>query len=470
MGKPSDKKKRTPKSVAAAKKQTKSGKQHTFEPFSHRIARLKIDPVRRSGHRAINDEDLVNNDSYFKAALEKWRELNLSEHFCFFIKEVELLCDSLPQLLHHEDFVVDTLIKYLQNGTVVSLEPLLDLVVHLAHDLGSKFESHFARTVEVINRIAGSIPEFEAIEWSFNCLAWLFKYLSKLLVLDLRPLFDLMAPLIGKKRQKEFVMRFAAEAFSFLIRRAAVSYHKNKRPVQKIVKHILQSLHKEDQEEPSQPYLEALATLFGEAISGVNGEISANGEFIFHELLTEALKLHETSPTSAKTAYVLVYYVLESLAATLQHQSLAQLLEVIIHNSRYIDADFVPHKEDGSLPTIDNKITCQRASVCTELLLLPVATNHGKAIQDWKSILDLIDGFVNSAIATPRILEAAPQILALLVASHYNAPTDIAIKYTKVFSTITRQPWRPYFLGVCEIYAELDCTRFMTFLGSEFKR
>lgn len=470
MGRPTDTKKRTPKSVAVTKNQTKSGKQHTFEPFSQLIARLKIDPVRRSGHRPINDEDLESNDSYFKAALEKWRELNLSEHFCFFIKEVELFCDSLPQLLHHEDFVVDTLIKYLQNGTVVSLEPLLDLVVHLAHDLGSKFERHFARTVEVINEIAGSTPEFEAIEWSFNSLAWLFKYLSKLLLSDLRPLFDLMAPLIGTKRQKEFVMRFAAEAFSFLIRRAAVSYHKHKPPVQKIVKHILQTLNTETQEQPSQPYLEALATLFSEAITGVNGELSANGEMIYHELLTEALKLYETCPTAARSAYVLVYYVLDTLAATLKHQPLERILKVIIYNSRNDEADFILDEEHGIKSTVQVSITCERASACSELLLLPVATNHGKVIQNWKLIMDLIDGLINSATKAPSIFQAAPQILALLVASHQTAPTDVAIKYTKLFSTISCQPWKPNFLGACEVYAELDCTRFMTFLGSEFNK
>jgi hypothetical protein len=61
-------------------------------------------------------------------------------------------------------------------------------------------------------------------------------WLSRLLVPDLRPVFDLIAPLLGKQRQKAFVSRFAAEALSFLIRRAGAGHHRDQKPLQLILR------------------------------------------------------------------------------------------------------------------------------------------------------------------------------------------------------------------------------------------
>jgi len=123
------------KAFSAKKKDsTPSSRRHHFEPFTQRIAKLKIDPIRRL---RITDDDGNSEGltSHFRIALEKWRETNLSEDFTQFSREVGSLCDNLPQVLHHQDRIVDLLLEYIERGKTVSVEPLLDLVPRLAQDI-----------------------------------------------------------------------------------------------------------------------------------------------------------------------------------------------------------------------------------------------------------------------------------------------------------------------------------------------
>lgn len=64
-----------------------------------------------------------------------------------------------------------------------------------------------------------SLSQIQVTEWTFNCLAYLFKYLSRLLTTDLVPTYNLLSPLLGKTHQKYFVLRFTAESLSFLVRK-----------------------------------------------------------------------------------------------------------------------------------------------------------------------------------------------------------------------------------------------------------
>lgn len=221
---------------------TESTRNHTFKGFSQRIAQLKIEPVRRGRSTILDDAELESTFSYFRDAFLEWRELNLSENFTIFARRVASLCDSLPQVLHHSDRIMGLLVEYIEKGDRFSAEPLLSLLAHLAHDLGEQFEKHFEQAVRIVSRLAATHADVEVIEWSFGCLAWLFKYLSRLLVPDLRPVFDLMSPLLGKERQKAFVSRFAAESLSFLIRKAGAGAHRDRVPLQRIMRHISRQL------------------------------------------------------------------------------------------------------------------------------------------------------------------------------------------------------------------------------------
>ena len=267
---------------------TVSHRKHRFETFSHRVARIKIDPVRQIRRHDIQDEELSSTASHFKIALEQFIELNLSETFAEFSHEVLPLSESLPQLVHFQDQILDFLVKYVEKKDPLSLQHLLLLIGHFAHDLGVTFERHYPKIVALVSSVASTHQDVEVIEWSFNCLAWLFKYLARLLVPDIRPTYDLLAPLLGKESQKSFVSRFSAEALSFLIRKAGIVYTKNPVPLQSIVEHVFEDLRNYEHGSNVEAFAQAIMTLFSEAIKGINQEIHLCGGSILRCLLQHA--------------------------------------------------------------------------------------------------------------------------------------------------------------------------------------
>ena len=152
---------------------TVSSKNHRFESFNERVSKLSIDPIRKARRQ---DDDLDATTSYFRAGFIHWRDLNLSESFTDFVHEVEPLCDSLPLIVHHQRKIFDILAKYIEKGNNLSLEPLLSLLSHLSHDLGASFEPYYERSLRLVVATSRSHHDVEVLEWSFNCLAWIFKY------------------------------------------------------------------------------------------------------------------------------------------------------------------------------------------------------------------------------------------------------------------------------------------------------
>src|SRR5438034_10958336 len=88
-------------------------KSHRFEAFSQRISKLKIDPVHRVRRNSFGEGENDDVSSYFSVSLKHWTELNLSENFTQFSHRACCLCDSLPQILHHEDRIMGLLIEYI---------------------------------------------------------------------------------------------------------------------------------------------------------------------------------------------------------------------------------------------------------------------------------------------------------------------------------------------------------------------
>lgn len=199
-------------------------KNHRWQSFSSKIAQLHsldaVHKVRRHDLDAAAESDLSATTSYLRNGIEKWTDLNLSRIFTAFRRKVTPLCDSLAQILHFEDRIMDEMSAAIQEAQTEddgreALEPLLDLLTAFAHDLGSRFVANgydaraFALLVDVARHNSGAgiarshhqqnhVLDAAVIEWTFACLAFLFKYLSRLLVPDLRPTFDILAPLLGR--------------------------------------------------------------------------------------------------------------------------------------------------------------------------------------------------------------------------------------------------------------------------------
>jgi U3 small nucleolar RNA-associated protein 20 len=434
-------------------KLTKSTKNHTYESFTNRIARLKIDPIRRTHTRTVAEDDVSVTTSHFRTALDNWVELNLSEDFVKFSRAVAPLSDSLVQILHHADDIHQLLLLHIEQGTVVSLQPVLDLVSQFAHDLGVKFEEYFPALLQAIIKLAATNQEVEVIEWSFTCLAWLFKYLSKLLVPDLRPLYDVMAPLLGKSKQKVFVSRFAAESLSFLLRRASVSYHTNPTWLQTIVQHIIADVYNSRDIRSIEQFELGLISLFSEAIKGAKSTLSSNGSFIFEELLNAcldtALEDYHQNP-----AFQAVQGVLTALLHDTNPQTFEPILQVLLSDT----------------PASDTEKTTQKLQILVQLVMQIACYGKGDNVKDWGSILDFLATSVDFATDSNQLKELQPDLLAAVALCHNICTADVAIRHIKILDKLSDDEWAHQFPAFCDFYSRFGNDRFQTFALPKFQR
>jgi U3 small nucleolar RNA-associated protein 20 len=124
------------------------------------------------------------------------------------------------------------------------------------------------------------------VQWSFNCLAYLFKYLSRLLTVDLRPTYKLISPILGKSHQREFVTRFAAESLSFLIRKCTGDSLKD------IVETILQDVVREKVSH-NELFFNSVVLLFSDSIKSSGYNLHSRAGSIVSVLLGTAFNSQE---------------------------------------------------------------------------------------------------------------------------------------------------------------------------------
>jgi U3 small nucleolar RNA-associated protein 20 len=456
--------------VKTAKKKgvTPHHKNHRWESFTTKIAKLNsLDPLKRVRRYDLDTEDLSTTTSYFKNSLERWQELNLSRSFIEFTHEVMPLCDSLPQIIHFEDRIMDLLVSYLQKEERESIEPLLQLLTDFAHDLGSRFEKHYARALGLVISVARTQHEVEIIEWSFACLAFMFKYLSKLLVLDLRPTYDLMAPLLGKERQQPHITRFAAEAMSFLIKKAAAPAVREN-ALEKIIRHAkldLLSIYGSSQYEL---YYHGLMTMFAEAAKGSGLSMHSSGTTIVRSMFTQfddgELPDIQNFPWTDVVCGVLT---------SLIHHSSSETLKDVVAAVLEKSADAVDAFE-AELTTR----TSQRLILSARTIGILAGVRKGSRISDWASLLagmskllnglsrkaNVIDGFGND----PRLSDAV--VLNTSITLQY-APIEASIPFVSGYlAALSSDPLSRYFLTFCSYFAEVDVERFRSFVLPYFQR
>lgn len=426
------------KGVKKKKGGTVTTQKHRFQPFSERVAKLNIDAVRSKQARSNIAED---DESHFLTALEDWKDRNLSESFTGFARRVEPFSQNLPQLIHYEDDVVSALQDTLRTGDSLALEALLDLVAKFAHDLGPRFEKHFGPTVQIISQLAATHSDVAVIEWSFTCLAWLFKYLARLLVPDLRPLFDLMSPLLGKESKKDFVTRFAAESMSYLVRKASVAYGKTVNPLDLIVQHAFYDLCTTSPDRREQ-YQQGLAVLFSDAIKGVRRGVGSGAAAIMRSLLSQI----NTCTVVADRG--IIQTVVEATTIDVIHSTdsagFSPVLEPLL--------DWLAESQQGAKST----------AIAARMLYVVIGTRQGTRIDDWSPILSrLVTLFqaseqdIDVKDNTSNAYLMAASVLAMQYAS-FNLVLPFSQKMIRCFES---EYWRPSFLTFCNMFADANSNR-----------
>ena len=430
---------------------TPSSRKHRFESFAQRIAKLNIDPIRRARRVDVEQDDLRTTTSFLKVGLDRWKDLNLSENFTNFVREAQPLCDSLPQILHYNQSIMDLLVVYIEKHDAQSLEPLLSLLSSFAHDLGITFEKHFSRAVTLVASLAAKHPDVQVIEWTFTCLAWLFKYLSRLLVPDLAPLFRIMAPLLGREPQKAHTTRFAAEALSFLVRKAALAYHKNPKPLTIVVDCILADIESmAGHNDHLELYQHGLMTILVDSIKGVDRKLHSCGDCIYACLLERTL---EKDSDYSLGVQALLNGVTIGLLHLTNATTFQPILDIVLEGIKMLHLG----------PTTSSLMVYER------LLLIVTAVRKGSRIQEWTSIFDallsLLETYEKSAMKIlPTTYEAAAVILQ-------SAPLEAVIpRYRKILDIITDDRHVQEFLPFCNYFCDLGQERFRDLILPYFSK
>ncbi|CZR50214.1 related to papaya ringspot virus polyprotein [Phialocephala subalpina] len=450
------------------KKGTAHQKNHRWESFTTKISKLSaLDPIRRVRRHDIDAEDLSTSTSYLKAGLEKWLDLNMSDTFATFARDISQMCDSLPQIIHFEDKIMDTFVAYMEKREKSSLEPLLELITDFAHDLGARFEKHYPKTLEIVTSIAGTPQDVEVIEWSFTCLAFLFKYLSKLLVPDLRPTYDLMAPLLGKHHQRPHIARFAAEAMSFLVKKAAAPAHREK-SLPLIVAHAKEDLESIRETKEFGLYYHGIMTLFAEAMKGNGLTVHTSGPAIFQCLVDTLADVDMASKESSPWTDV-ICGVLTSIIHHTSSDAFKDVQNVVLtHVSVIIDSS----KESP----VEPKLQCSLFSA--KLLGIIAGVRKGSRVSDWPALLQNMARILCLLSTNSKIIAAKAEeiniwqsvIVSAAIMIQY-APMDTLITFVSPFmEALTKDPLAPWFLTFCSFLSEGEPERFQSVALPYFRR
>ncbi|KAG0221648.1 armadillo-type protein [Mortierella sp. GBAus27b] len=389
--------------AAKALNEGQGANRYKYQSFSARVSQLKIKITRQVG---VKDSGTVATGSFFNDALEEWKELNLSAPFVRFALDVRNYCQTLPQLLYHKEHVVDLIIQNLNQGNALSLEPILDLTTQLAKDLDDELFPYFHQLLAAILPLVEA-RDVKVIEWTFNCIASLFKKYSEQLRKDLRPTFKLVAPYLGEDNaQKPYIRNFAAESFSYLIRKAPADH------LNVILDYILSLLR----ETPTENFVEGIAKLLFETVKLVGNQFQHRGVDVVLRQAVRALKQDQN-----------IEAIEESMYENTTFRTLCKTLVLMIHYSTKEHFKGVCDMLLAELAlTIDTTMTPQNTerqwvNMAELLALLHVCVSVRKGSR--------IDDFV-------KVYEKALKVSTVVLAPTSQAPPLVVQEMVKLSSSL----------------------------------
>jgi U3 small nucleolar RNA-associated protein 20 len=470
----------------ARKHGTPHQKNHRWESFSSKISKLNsLDPLRKVRRHDLEDEDLSATTSYLRNGLVKWSDLNISKSFTDFKREIMPLCETLPQILHFQDKIMDLLAQYLSAQDKEALEPLLDLLTAFAHDLGPRFEQYYQRSLELLVAIASKPQDVDVIEWTFGAFAWLFKYLSKLLVPNLPPTYDMLAGLLGKQKHPVHINRFAAEAMSFLIKKAAapsnrqislpqiiahvrddlqdlarVLAQKNQGHEGEVAEHEMEAAYKTKQFEA---YREGIMTMFSEAMKGPGSTLHSTAAFLFDALL-------DSVPSTE----------LEVANLTCWTSVCCGVLTSVIHHS---NADFFQVLSESILAAASRRMKSEGQgnpyglSLFTRLLGIMAGVRSGSRLSDWRPVVKTLTEILQMLSEDADNISRYPgskvwdTVVANAAICWTLSPMDALMPSLNEFNrAMTREPLMKWYIPFCGYLAEVNGARFRSLFQKPFQK
>ncbi|TLD05102.1 uncharacterized protein PgNI_09329 [Pyricularia grisea] len=453
-------------------KETAHQKQHRWESFTTKISKLhSLDPLRKVRRHDLESEDLSATTSYLRNGLEKWTDLNLSKPFISFKRELLPLCDSLPQILHFEEKIMGLLVQYISLHEKEALEPLLDLLTAFAHDLGVRFEKHYPKALELIIGLATRPQDAEVVEWTFAALAFLFKYLARLLVPDLRPTYRAMAPLLGRTRQPQYIARFAAEALSFLVKKAAAPSHRDT-SLKSLIECARDDLISQAGEKHFELYFHGIMTMFAEALKSSGHTLFSNAPDIYTRLV-ECVPDEEFRPPSEDAFFA-------------EHNTIWSdvCCGVLISAIHYSTPETFTPLENAIIASTQEAVATQDVqdhpwslSLHIRLFGTMAGVRRGTRLTNWTGLIQGLSSAMQALSKTPNKL---PQGALALIWEHIvvniaivwnQSPMDALISSLQTMTAImTREPFMRSFIPFCSYFSSLNPERFRSIFQDYFQK
>lgn len=322
-------------------------KLHSFRSFKERINALKIDPVVKLGVRSHDD----TSTSFYLTTLTHWKDINISGNFTSCCENLEAYSRSLPQVIYHKKLIFETLELYISKHDIHSLQPLLETLTQLIHDLGPEFLPFYRRYVRLMIDVCSSVSPNDSqsmknsayiLEWCFNSLAFAFRYLSTELSKNLWESFEELIPLL-KDQKKAYVGRFCAEAMSYLLKKLS------KEAYLVFVDECFSLISETD---PHIEFLENMATLFAEAMKVAKDSLHSKLILLLKPVLRNAIH-------SSRKSICVLHVASRIIMEVLHHAS--------IDTSRHIGPKLLEE-----LNTYLDKITTPKQVYCLLFLYLAV--------------------------------------------------------------------------------------------------
>ncbi|RNA19607.1 small subunit processome component 20 -like protein [Brachionus plicatilis] len=192
----------------------KTENSYRFQTLNERLANISVDVTKKINRFQQKPEE---TETYFYQCLEKWVDLNYTGVFHEFTNKIKSKCQTLALLIYHKDHLIETLKEFIARANELSLQPILDLTAQLARDLQSDYYFYFPDIFKSIIKLLDT-QNTEILEWAFQTLSYLFKFLWRYMLKDLHTVYALYSPLFEESR-KFYIRNFAAESFAFLMRK-----------------------------------------------------------------------------------------------------------------------------------------------------------------------------------------------------------------------------------------------------------
>ncbi|KAK7691383.1 hypothetical protein QCA50_004782 [Cerrena zonata] len=110
-------------------------KRFKYQSYQRTLKDVHLPSALSKNQYGVELAEVSDNSSHFYESLNHWKELNLTNAFAQFARQVEPLSASMPLLLHNWQDVVRTWMATVENADDEGLKPLLDLLQKLIHDL-----------------------------------------------------------------------------------------------------------------------------------------------------------------------------------------------------------------------------------------------------------------------------------------------------------------------------------------------